>query len=206
MVLYPILCILVSLEGITTLQKSLFSRTFLWDSRLFSVEKEWRQFRQQKPPWFLMLFLLIMQVIFELQYFELHPSPFGIIKRMICFLRFEFCFETKTVYILFFFSIQNIKSNCYIIFLNFLSNHLFLMSALFLPSYIYIIKIHFFYSFVFFFDSFWFFHGLTRLLQRVEKNYLLINGVYCCFFVFYRITRIYIWSTTFKIYLMTFII
>ena len=34
--------ILVSLEGITTSQKSLFSHTFSWNSRLSSVAKEWR--------------------------------------------------------------------------------------------------------------------------------------------------------------------
>ena len=37
--------ILMSSEE-TTLQKSLFSHTFLWDLRLFSVAMEWRQFRQ----------------------------------------------------------------------------------------------------------------------------------------------------------------
>ena len=37
--------ILMSSEE-TTLQKYLFSHTFLWDLRLFSVAMEWRQFRQ----------------------------------------------------------------------------------------------------------------------------------------------------------------
>ena len=38
--------ILMSSEETTALQKSLFSHTFLWDLRLFSVAMEWRQFRQ----------------------------------------------------------------------------------------------------------------------------------------------------------------
>ena len=37
--------ILVSSEGITMLQKSLFSHTFSWDSHLFSVAKEWIQIK-----------------------------------------------------------------------------------------------------------------------------------------------------------------
>ena len=133
----------MSSEGIETLQKSLVSYNFYEIPVCFLSGKNEGNSGNKNHHGVLMLFLLIMQVIFELQYFELHPSLFGIIERMICFSRFEFCFKTKTVYILFFFSIQSIKSNCYIIFLNFLSNHLFLMSTLFLPSYIYIIKIHF---------------------------------------------------------------
>ena len=37
---------LASLKGITTLQKSLFSHTFLWDSNLRFILKEWRKFQQ----------------------------------------------------------------------------------------------------------------------------------------------------------------
>ena len=38
--------VLVYLEGITTLQKSLFSHFLLCDTSLFFVLKEWRQFKQ----------------------------------------------------------------------------------------------------------------------------------------------------------------
>ena len=38
--------ILVSLEGVIILQKLLFSQTLLCDWSLFSVMKEWKQFRQ----------------------------------------------------------------------------------------------------------------------------------------------------------------
>ena len=38
--------ILVSSEGIMTLQKSLFSHTFVRDSSFITVAKEWRQFKQ----------------------------------------------------------------------------------------------------------------------------------------------------------------
>ena len=38
-------------DGITMPQKSLFLFTFSWDLSLFSVLKEWRQFKQSKSPW-----------------------------------------------------------------------------------------------------------------------------------------------------------
>ena len=38
-------------EGIAIPQKSLFLHALLWDLSLFSVLKEWRQFKQQKSPW-----------------------------------------------------------------------------------------------------------------------------------------------------------
>ena len=53
-----------------------------------------------------MIFLLIIQIFFTAR--QCHPSPIGITKKMICFSRFEFCFETKAGY----FSIKNIKRNC----------------------------------------------------------------------------------------------
>ena len=40
----------VSSKGMIVLQKSLFSRTFLRESSLFFVLKEWRQFRQKESP------------------------------------------------------------------------------------------------------------------------------------------------------------
>ena len=71
------------------------------------------------------------------------------------------------MYILYiYFSIQNIKSNCYIIFLNFFSSHLFLMENLFLLSYIYLEKGYFL---LFFADLFLFLHDLTQLLQPIES-------------------------------------
>ena len=48
------------------------------------------------------------------------PPPFRIIKRITCFPEFfELFFETWAGYIIFFFSLQIIKSNCQIIFFNF---------------------------------------------------------------------------------------
>ena len=41
----------MSSEGVTILQKSLCSHTFLLESRLFCVAEELRQFRQLKSPW-----------------------------------------------------------------------------------------------------------------------------------------------------------
>ena len=71
--------ILISSEGIITLQKSLFSNAFLCHSSLFCflffvlffgsffVLKERSQLKQKKSPLFFMLFLLIMLVTFLLQ-------------------------------------------------------------------------------------------------------------------------------------------
>ena len=53
--------------------------------------------------------------------------------------------------------------------------------------------------------SFWFLHNLTQLLQRIESifDFFFIDRIYCCFFVFYPIRRIDIWSTSNRIYFMT---
>ena len=59
----------MSSTGVAKLQKSLFSHTFLWDLRLFSVAKEWVQLRQKWPG--------------SLDVIPKNPSPFGIIKRII---------------------------------------------------------------------------------------------------------------------------
>ena len=67
----------------------------------------------------------------------------------------------------FFFSIQNIKSNCYFIFLNFFSNQLFWWK-LYSFSVIFTYKrFNFSYSLCIFFL---FLHDLVRLLQRIQKN------------------------------------
>ena len=44
--------------------------------------------------------------------------------------------------------------------------------------------------------------------QAVLKAFIIfyIDRIYCCFFVFYLIRTIYIWSATFKIYFMAFLI
>ena len=59
---------------------------------------------------------------------------------------------------------------------------------------------------LFFRNFFQVFHNLMGVLQYIESGYcLIINAIYCCFFVFYRIRRVCIWSSTFKIYSMTFL-
>ena len=57
--------VFVSLEGITTPEKSFSSDTFLLDLSLSFVLKKWRQFIHVKNP--STLFILIMQIIFLLQ-------------------------------------------------------------------------------------------------------------------------------------------
>ena len=56
-------------------------------------------------------------------------------------------------------------------------------------------------------DLFWFLHDLTRMLQRVESIcYLFVGRIYCCFFTFYQLRRMNIWSATIWICFMTFTI
>ena len=71
---------------------------------------------------------------------------------------------------LFFFSIKNIKSDCYIIFFQNFSNHLFLIDSLFLPSYIFLMKVL---IFLILSACFPYFHSLIRLLQRIEKTFVI---------------------------------
>ena len=82
---------LVSAEGIITLQKSLFSHTFLCNSIFFVVAKEWRHLRQKKYYDVSKLFLLIMLVVL-LQ----DNVIFGRLKSLhiTCFSRFVLFFET----------------------------------------------------------------------------------------------------------------
>ena len=61
---------------------------------------------------------------------------------------------------------------------------------------------------LFFEDVFLYVHNLMRLLQHIKIIYYIfsIDMIYCCFFVFYQIRIIYVWSTTVLIYFMAFII
>ena len=86
----------------------------------------------------------------------------------------------------FFFSIENIDSNCYIIFLNFFQS-----------------------SILFFVISSWFNATVDGIFCHIFIFIVMffIDGIYCCFFLFFfhSVRRIYIWSSTIRIYFMTFI-
>ena len=145
-------------------------------------------------------------------------SLFEIIKRITCFSWCELCFETWAGYIFFFFSIQSVKSNCYIVFLKFFpiifsdGKHILSQLYLFVKGLIFVIICSSFFYF--------FMNDSVRLLQCIENIYCLFffflfffffdddddDEIYCCFFLFYPVRRIYIWSTTIGIYFMTFAI
>ena len=60
---------------------------------------------------------------------------------------------------------------------------------------------------LFFQDALQLFHDLMHLLQRIESIIIFfIDKMYCCFFVFSPVKRIYIWSTSILIYFITFVI
>ena len=49
-----------------------------------------------------------------------------------------------------------------------------------------------------------FFPILCDCFSVLKAFMIIIDRIYCCFFVFYPIRSIYIWSTTFQIYFKTF--
>ena len=59
-------------------------------------------------------------------------------------------------------------------------------------------------------SSFWIRFSLPIIscnCYRILKTFIIfIFRIYCCFFVFYPVRRLYLWPTTFKIYFMTFAI
>ena len=66
---------------------------------------------------------------------------------------------------------QNIKSNCYIIFLKYFPT--IFSDGEFIPSQLYLFIKGL--ILLFFADLFLFLHNLTRLLQRIESTYYLFN-------------------------------
>ena len=127
-----------------------------------------------------------MLIIFLLQNFE--KKLFWNICR-ICFLLF---------------SIQNIKSNCYTIFIIFFSIVFFWWKIYsFLVVFIYQ-RFNFCYSLQILFYFFIIYQDCYSVLK--EFIIFFIDMIYYCFFVFYSIMRIYIWSTMIGIYFMTFIL
>ena len=107
---------------------------------------------------------------------------------------------SSVYYIFFFFSIHNSKSNCQIIFSQIFFQS-FSSDEKFIPSQLYLLINGL--ILLFFVDIFF----LLKLLERIENFcYFFIDGICCCFFVFYPIRRISIWSTMIGIYFLTFII
>ena len=103
----------------------------------------------------------------------------------------------------FFFSIQNVKSNFWIIFLK-------LFPTIYFWWIIYSFPIIFIYKLVNIWNSFWMWFNFFIIwcnsccLLKTFINFIF--RVYCCFFVFYPVWRINIWTTTLKIRFMTFVI
>ena len=103
-----------------------------------------------------------------------------------------------------FFSIQNIKSNCYIIFLRFFPIIFFWWKTYPFPVIFIYKRFNFCYSLWIFF----YFFIILRNCYSVLETFIIfyIDRIYCCFFIFYPVKWIYIWSITTEIYFMTFII
>ena len=99
-------------DGITIVQKPLFLHPFSWDLSLFFILKEWRQFKHQKSLFFLKLFYVIMQHNSIVLLF-LHLES---LRELFVFKGWVIFWNKSWTYF-FFFNIQNITSNCWIIFL-----------------------------------------------------------------------------------------
>ena len=100
-------------KNIATLQKHLFFFLLIYEIHVCLIHN-WDNKNDRGT--LALLLLLILIVFYTISY---HLSPFGIIKRISCFSRFELFFETYAWYFPIFI-MQNIKSNCLIIFLKFL--------------------------------------------------------------------------------------
>ena len=150
----------------------------------------------------LTLFLLIMQVTFLLQYNAMLLCLESL-KRKTSISQIESCFETKAGYFFSFLAYKRLRSIISLSFSNF-SGHLFLMSNSFLLSYIYLEKVLFF---LFFPGLFWYFYDSTQVISILKAFVtFLIDRIYCYFFASYPVWRIYIWSTSFKVYFTAFLI
>ena len=112
--------------------------------------------------------------------------------------------------IFFLFSIQNIKSNCYVIFLKFFQ--LSFSDGKFIPSqsHLFVKDIIFVILCRSFFISSWFKAIVTAYWKHL-LSFLLLGSIVaflffiqlCCFFVFYPVRKIYMWSTTIRILSLT---
>ena len=119
-----------------------------------------------------------------------YVSLFGIIKKINCFTRFAFCFETLAGYTFLVFSMYNFKSNCWIIFLEILAH-------IFSPWIICVFPSAFIYkrfNFCYFFFGLFFrsFYELKELLLHIGRIYFHFNWWKLLqLFCFYPFRRIY---------------
>ena len=104
---------------------------------------------------------------------------------------------------LFYFIIQNIKSNCYLSFLNFFPIIFFWCKIYSFPVLFIYKRFTFYYSLRVFLAFFRIQRGCYSALRTFVLFF--IDGIYYYFFVFLS-NIIEIWSTTIRIYFMTFII
>ena len=136
-------------DGITILQKPIFLHTFSWDLSLFFILKEWRQFKHQKSFFFLKLFYVIMQIAFLLQdnaivLLFLHLES---LRELFVFKGWVIFWNRSWTYF-FFFNMQNIRSNCWIIFLK-------RFAIMYFYGIIYSLPVIYIYTWFNIWDSFW---------------------------------------------------
>ena len=170
--------ILVSSEEKTIPQKHFFSHIFIRFKYAFLLRK-WKPFKQYKLPTFLLSFHLTMQIIFFLQY----NSIFFPLKSL-CIWNDDFSFVVKFRQdIHSFLNKYRIKSNFWIIFLK-------IFPVFFSWWVIYSFPVIFIYKKLNFCYFLWFFPIFHDLIPTVI---ILIDRIYCCFFVFYPNRRLFIW-------------
>ena len=92
------------------------------------------------------------------------------------------------------FTIQSIKGNCWIIFLKCFQISYSWWVIYSFPIILIYKRINFWYSLLIFSNIFKVLCGCCNILKRFIITFLY--RVYCCFSIFYPVSRIYIWSTT----------
>ena len=128
-----------------------------------------------------MLFLLIMLIFFTAR--QSNPSPFGIIKKYNLLFKVWILFWNISRICFFFYNIQNLKSNSYIIFLK-----LFLTIFFWWKLYSFlVIFIHKRLNFCYYLWVFFCFFVILHYYYNVLKAFIIffIDGIYYCFFALY---------------------
>ena len=149
----------------------------------------------------MLIFFLLQNNAIAIVVLDLNPSylasgisPFDIIKKITFFFMIWVMFWNISRIYIFFISIKNIKSNCYIIFLNFFPTFLIWWKIYSFPATSICKKL----TFVILCGFFFYFFIILLNFNSLLKTFVMffIDRIYCCLFVFYPFMKIYIWSTT----------
>ena len=130
-----------------------------------------------------------------------HPSPFEIIKRITCFSWFESYVLKHNQDIYIFFSYKILTAIITLFFSNYFQSSFSDGKFITFHLDLFIIDLYLSINFCYSFRMFSCFCMNCNILNTFIIFF--IDGIYCCFFVFYPLRRIYILFSTVRIYFMT---